>query len=107
MTENLTRVTVTCLVAIFVAAVLATAYVNQGSTTGPDMTPTYGGYRAQAEEVCDGAVVRTGPEIASSRVVVVRNDSSVVIMTTAAARDLLQRDVPLWPIAVCRADIVP
>lgn len=39
MTENLTRVTVTCLVAIFVAAVLATAYVNQGSTSGPDMTP--------------------------------------------------------------------
>ena len=63
--------------------------------------PTFADYRAEAEKVCGGPVVKTSPAVKSSTVIVVKNDGSVVEMTTDDARDLMRADVPVWPIAVC------
>lgn len=95
--------------------VLSYGYATQGigiehaDEDKPVNEPTFETHRAVAVELCGGPVVKPGPEMYATHVVVVKLDGSLVRMPIAEAwkrAESKTRADDMWTIAVCRSDIV-
>lgn len=89
-----------CLPTIFVS----TEVSDSMDASKPVNIPTMATHKAQAEKVCDGAVVKTGPTVVAADVVVVKQNGKTVLMPTDEAHERFQSKTDaddIWPIAVC------